>query len=563
VRKLLVLGILLLAPGCGENATDPAEDAAINVGSADELTPATDSTLVIAGGADGAEYVLIPFYRTTASANKASILISGEGTQAPTATLASLSGGGALLSQSASASGAAAGDRVPNLAFHAALRRRERQALVGRFAAARAARAARLERSARAATGALAATTPAVGETLTINTQVDYACSRSDNRSGRVVSVSQYSIIVADVANPTGGFTDAEYAQVAAAFDSLVYPAVTGNFGAPSDVDDNGGRSIIFFSRAVNELTPVGSDWYVGGFFYGRDLFPAATCQTSNEAEIFYLLVPDPTGDVNGNVFSKAFVTRMMNGLLAHEFQHQVNLGRRIYVNDAVENEEVWLDEGLSHMAEELLFYRTSGLSPRSNIAIGTLRSSASYLDAFNDTQNANLSRLQEYLEDPEANSPYADNDSLATRGATWQFLRYAADRKGGAEASTWFALANTQRTGLANLAAVFGSDALAIVRDWTVAQYADDAVTGTPSIYQHASWAYRGIFAAYQGNNGFPLLTHSLVAGTPVRVTLAAGGAAYIRFRVPANGSALITTAASEGGPAPAGLTMTLLRTQ
>ena len=76
----------------------------------------------------------------------------------------------------------------------------------------------------------------------------------------------------------------------------------------------------LFFTRAVNELTPTGSQSVVGGFFYGRDLFPkqdspqlgsGSGCPSSNVAEMFYLLVPDPNGVVNGNVRTKNFVSHL------------------------------------------------------------------------------------------------------------------------------------------------------------------------------------------------------------------------------------------------------------
>ena len=54
--------------------------------------------------------------------------------------------------------------------------------------------------------------------------------------------------------------------------------------------------------------------------------------------------------------------------VIAHEFQHLINAGRRMYVNNALDFEDTWLDEGLAHVAEELLFYREAGLRPKGNI---------------------------------------------------------------------------------------------------------------------------------------------------------------------------------------------------
>ena len=150
-------------------------------------------------------------------------------------------------------------------------------------------------------------------------------------------------------------------------------------FGEPTDIDQNGKIAIVF-TRAVNELTPRGSSSYVGGLTFSRDLFPqigtprASACPASNEGEFFYLMAPDPNGIINGNRRSNAFVDSNSTGVIAHELVHLINASRKLYVNTAAPKfEEKWLDEALAHEAEELLFYREAGLSPRSNITYQTL----------------------------------------------------------------------------------------------------------------------------------------------------------------------------------------------
>jgi hypothetical protein len=117
-----------------------------------------------------------------------------------------------------------------------------------------------------------------VGDKVQFNTQFasGLLCSETsrDMRTGRVVTTSERAVIVTDVGNPTGGFTDDEYRAYASAFDAQVWPTVTHHFGDPHDIDQNQ-RVVIFFTRAVNELTPPGQDWYVGGVFAARDLIPS------------------------------------------------------------------------------------------------------------------------------------------------------------------------------------------------------------------------------------------------------------------------------------------------
>jgi hypothetical protein len=381
--------------------------------------------------------------------------------------------------------------------------------------------------------------------------------------------VSQTAVVVADDSNPTGGFTSSDYAELAQAFADSVYPLDTRNFGTPSDIDANG-HVIVFYTSAVNAMTPAHSDFYIGGFFHPRDLFPKTStdpnmaCATSNEAEMFYMLVPDPNGTVNGNPRSVGFVRSQTVGVLAHEFQHLINAARRIYVNSANDFEEVWLNEGLSHVAEELMFYQASGLGPRQNITLTKLRSSQPILNAVNSYQVANLGRLIDYVENPEKNTPYADNDSLATRGATWQLLRYGADHSATAEQTVWFNLVNSRTSGIANMTAVLG-DFTALVRNWATSNYTDDAVTQTTATFQEPSWHFRSLLPTLinsQSPPPYPLKTHALTSGTPVSLTLNGGSAAYLRFAVAggATGSVHVT---SGGAAPPAAVSLMLVRTK
>ena len=273
-----------------------------------------------------------------------------------------------------------------------------------------------------------------LGDLITLNVNGDSACSNAVYHAARVVAVGTKSIILADTLNPRNGFTTADYQRFAARFDTLVYPLDVEHFGEPTDIDKNQ-RIAIVFTRAVNELTPFRSNSYVGGFAFSRDLFPhkqtarASACAGSNQGEYFYALTPDPTGSINGNVRSATFVDSVTTAVLAHELEHIINSSRHLYVTDAVAFEEKWLDEGLAHIAEELLFYRESGLAPRRNLDYAATRTPATVRFAYAADMSGNAQRYGQFLNAPAKNSPYALDDSLPTRGATWSFLRYAADR--------------------------------------------------------------------------------------------------------------------------------------
>jgi len=275
-----------------------------------------------------------------------------------------------------------------------------------------------------------------VGDLVRLNVNGVDACTNGIYHVARVEAIGGKSIILADTLNPKNGFTTTDYQRYAAKFDTLIYPLDEGAFGAATDIDNNG-RVGIVFTRAVNELTAAGSLEYVGGFTFSRDLFPRVgtsrfqACETSNQGEFFYALAPDPTGVVNGNTRTAGFVDSATVPVLAHELQHLINASRRLYVNTAADSlEATWLDEGLAHIAEELLFYRESGTLPRTNLNVTALRARAAIVDAFNADMIGNAGRYQRHLQDPAATSPYSSDDSLSTRGAAWNWLRYLADQK-------------------------------------------------------------------------------------------------------------------------------------
>ena len=416
-----------------------------------------------------------------------------------------------------------------------------------------------------------------VGDLLRLNVNANQACSNADTKAARVAAVGTKSIILSDNENPTGGYTDSEYAAIAATFDTLVFPMDTTAFGAPSNISGYG-KIILFYTRAVNALTPNGAGYTIGGFFFARDLYPKtarsglAACAASNEAEMFYLLAPDPNGTVNTNRRTKDEVTLLNLTTIAHELQHLINSSRRLYVNTGARpNEETWLDEGLSHVAEELLYFRVGNFSSRQNLNLTNVAGSSTRSDQFRNYASQNFSRLYSYLVAPEVNSPYAPNDSLATRGAIWSFLRYAAGRQGeNGEASFFRALVNSNTTGVNNLQNVLSGGQFAdYLRDWSVSLIADDFSVATtaalPVSYITPSWNFRNIYPGLRFSGGtplgvYPIATRSLLSGSPQRVLLAGGTSSFVRFGIPA-GRRIVITLSSNGTLPPSTLKYALVR--
>ena len=529
----------------------PAAVRSLELGGSVTLGGVQSATICLDGGVAGREYVAVPFHADSLKALSLQVRMAGQGvvpvlpgspSLAPSLSLTSI--------------------RVQDEDWHEELRVRAGRELARHVDAALRTGAAR---DVFRPSAVLNLQNPTVGQQVQVNTAVE-SCESPSMRTGRVMAVGTRSVVLADMANPAGGLTNAEYAHFAASFDTLVYPVVTEAFGVPEDVDENG-RVVIFYTTAVNALTPQGSNAYVGGFFHPRDLFPTRdrdglqACAPSNYAEMFYMLAPDPEGTVNGNAFPRELVLQTSIGTIAHEFQHLINASRRLYLLSTTNwNEETWLNEALSHVTEEIMFYHASGLGPRQNLSAENAQSGAVRLAAYRSYMDQNIRRYERYLEDPEGQSPYdanaSDDNDLATRGAGWAFLRYAADRKGTGDAALWHDLVDATVTGFANLQQALGTDPRPWVRDWTVSVFTDDVIPQLDPKHTQPSWRFRSFFSPW------PLQVRNLAAGqqTPF---LKSGSGAFVRFGVPAATVATVTALTAGGGPLPSSVYVTVVRTR
>ena len=468
------------------------------------ITDVTSGNFCVHASGAGEEYAIIPYYNSSVPSALTQVEVRGANVvlAPPASTVASRSGTSEPRML------------VPDDAFEDALRRREREIMTPANLAA-----ARRESVLRTSTGARASISvavPAVGDLVSYNVNALENCAHPDFRTGRVAAVTNRAIVVADTANPTGGFTDEQYRSIGVTFDTLVDPVDVAAFGEPGDIDSNG-RSILFFTRAINALTPRGSSSLILGLFYGRDLTPkSAACPGSNAAEMFYLLVPDPEGTVSDARTASTVVT-YTNGTVAHEYQHLINASRRSGGNPLVENtEEAWLNEGLSHIAEELVFFRSSGLSMRTNLTADAVNATTRTQAAFSTYEANNFARFRRYVQSTESQAPISSDGfeaDLQTRGAIWSFLRYAADRQPGGDGTLWYRLVNSTTTGMANLTAALGTDPAKLLRDWAVSLYVDDNAPNVDPRFQQPSWNMRNALALVSlTGTAYPLSTGAVL---------------------------------------------------
>ena len=228
--------------------------------------------------------------------------------------------------------------------------------------------------------------------------------------------------------------------------------------------------------------------------------------------------------------------------------------------------EATWLSEGMSHLAEELLFYRISGLAPKQDINYLTAVATPARVEAINAYQVDNLGRVFDYLGATDTNSPYGLNDSLATRGATWNLLRWALDQSPNPASFYLKALVDSDKWGQPNFNQIFAGlgGLVGATRQEVIADFFDNSGVTIAAQYAFPSWNFRDLLPHLSTATPprYPLVPKILLPGASQTYSLVGGGSGYLRFRV--NGGATGGIATSSGGAAlPSTVELILIRTQ
>jgi hypothetical protein len=336
--------------------------------------------------------------------------------------------------------------------------------------------------------------------------------------------VSARAVVYVDDASPENGFTEGDLEDVGTRFDTVIHPRVTGSFGSPTDLDGND-RVVVLFTPVVNRLTASGSNSFVGGFFYGRDLLPELS--NSNAGEIFYSLVPDPEGE-HGDVRTRQQVLNVVPSILAHEFQHMVHFSERV-VGLGGSQDALWMLEGLAQMGEELVArdYLASADSAQAEL--------------FRD---GNRRRTLLYLERPDTVSLIVSSGSgsLAERGAGFLFMLYLHQQDGG---DVLRRLTQTTVTGIANVEAEAGTAWDELFSRWATAVFFDrgDDQTGP---FTYPDFALPSFL-----REPFPFHLPTGGQGDFAFTTeLRASSMRYIRLVPPDGGTLTLTMGGANGGP-------------
>ncbi|MFI5311753.1 MAG: hypothetical protein ACHQQ3_10995 [Gemmatimonadales bacterium] len=331
---------------------------------------------------------------------------------------------------------------------------------------------------------------------------------------GRLKYAGQHLLLYVDTVG--SGFSDPQYVGLGTLFDQDLYPIAVNAFGSESDLDHDG-RILVLFTPAVNRLVPAqrcGQFGYVTGFFDSNDLL--VHNPNSNKAEMFFSFIPDTAG-VYSCKHLPDDVLRILPGTFIHELQHMISFNQHVLARSG-DTEDVWLNEGLSHIAEELAskYYEARFPAPAGRSTTEQL-----FPDSAGPFIAPQLLNAYAYLISTRAHSvtSYNGTGSIEERGASWLFLRWLADQKGE---DLFCRLVQTSKTGIANVEDKAAEPFGALFGDFSLALYTDSLLglprTQVPPRLQFTSRDLRKLMAREATISGFtaafPLPLFSLSVG-------------------------------------------------
>jgi hypothetical protein len=266
----------------------------------------------------------------------------------------------------------------------------------------------------------------------------------------------------------------------AEAFETIIRPGVHDIFGTEWTPGIDGDPHL-YVLHARN----LGS--WVAAYYDSASEYPVEAVENSNEHEMFY---------VNLNAMGQAIGTPYYEGTLAHEFQHMVHW----YVD---ENEDGWLNEGLSELAAMLTGYGASGFAAH-------------------------------FLSDPvlQLNAWPEDEDRGAHYGAAFLFAAYFYERYGEAATTTLVRDPANGMVGIDNTLAALGATDPAtgepvtvvdLFADWVIANRVNDPSAGD------GRYAYT--FPAIQGIPQAAITLDITPRSGPLALDTPQWGANYLRL--------------------------------
>jgi hypothetical protein len=231
-----------------------------------------------------------------------------------------------------------------------------------------------------------------------------------------------------------------------------------------------------------------------------------------------------------------------------------INAGNRFQNPQVSAFEATWLDEALAHFAEDAVGRVQRGFGDLQTLAFSDLlpcNTPCSQANDFNAFFFQNLARLTYWMDKPDTYSPMSKlaDTSLATRGAAWAIVRYAADNySAGLPRAFTHTLVAGPDTGFRNFNAATKVPLDTVVKGWLVSMYADHlGVTGLDAKYQYRSYNFRNVMPpvaksvlSQSGAATYPLRVQSIGSGSDnITAKNISGTGSFFRLTVAAGAGA------------------------
>ena len=262
----------------------------------------------------------------------------------------------------------------------------------------------------------------------------------------RVVAVNERAVafVQEDLREEEGNIGEEQIQTVIDQF-AEDYPILVEAFGAPSDVDGDG-RIALLFTHLIHDVGRVVT-------FSARAVAPARLGGDGNMTDLLWL---------------SPVASERYRPLLAHYFQHLINFNQHVLVRRSIP-EEIWLNEGLAHVARDLVVGQTRG----------------------------NYGHVRSFLRQPAAAGLSTGIYTSAWRGAAYLFVRSLVDLLGE---EVLLRLVQTGLVGRDNVEAATGENFADLMARWGAQLY----ISGTGQS-GHSRFNYRISPLQTPQGRGFP----------------------------------------------------------
>jgi hypothetical protein len=399
---------------------------------------------------------------------------------------------------------------------------------------------------------------PALGSTRTFRVLSNFTASTWTTITAQLAYLGNNIYLYIDTASPANGFTASQLTAFGQLFDQTLYGIDIAAFGQPSDIDGNG-HVIMLMSPKVNADTPTAdcaTQGYVAGFFDSED-FNGPSDVNSNQGEVFYAVVPDPSGTVSCT-HTVADLENTLPATFLHELQHLINYSQHVVVNH-VGALSSWLDEGMSITAEELgsLYYEQKCPPPACRTTATQLfpDSSQAFISGFFDD-----SYVYALLPDTASLTLHSDSDNgFSWRGGDWLLVRYLVDQYGS---NVLKLLEQGPADGLTSIVNASGQAIPTLFSNFGLALYTDSFPglprTTAPTINRFQSRNLRQLWARLYATAGpstsvpfaMPLQLFPITNDTTVYI-MNPGAMSFWRLDTPAASATVSIRFAAPGGGA------------